>query len=475
MPAFAPSAFRVRAPRPRPGGVVPASGGGMDASRVEGTLPARPASGGDVPAAGVRATRGSVPWPVVAGGLVLVLVAVCTAAAFPSDSPLPAMHAGIPTGSTRWAVVFGVAQAAAFAAYLAGLWLISRHGARLAAVVGLAALIQLTPIVAPVMLSTDAWQYWSFGRIAVVHHGNPYRDVPAAFPDDPSFRLIGENWHELPSPYGPAFTLASEPVALVAGDSSTIAGLGFKLAAAAAMLAIIALTALVATRAAFAVAFVGWSPLVAFQSAGSGHNDALMMAALLGALALSARGRRDAAGGLWAVSIFVKWVPLVLLPLYALRDRLAWRRLGVAGFGVGVAAVVGLATWSFGSSWLGAVFPIQSSLTGESVGNLAVWHRLAGLGLPDAVAVAIPVAVFGAAYLWLLRRAYDGRPRYGLAAGLLLVASPALQPWYVLWAIATSALDDDRVAMGIALAFSVYMVMFVGDVGSLPSLLLHRG
>ncbi len=478
MPAFPPPAFRMRVPGRRAGLAISARSGrpdGVPVSRYEGTLAARPETGGDEPATGVRAAGGRIPWPAVAGMAVLALVVVCTAAAFPSDSPLPAMHAGVPTGSTRWALVFGLAQAAAFAAYLAGLWLIARYGARLAIVLGLAALIQVTPIVAPVMLSTDTWQYWSFGRVVVVHHANPYRDVPASFPDDPSYPLIGQNWHELPSPYGPAFTLASEPITLVAGSSSTLAGLGFKLAAALGMLAITALTALLATRPAFAAAFVGWSPLLAFQFAGSGHNDSWMIALFLGALALAARGRRDAAGGLWALAIFVKWVPLVLLPLHVLRERLAWRRLGVAGFAAGAVAVVALATWSFGPSWVGAVFPIESSLTGQAVGNLAVWHRLASIGLPDAAAVAIPIGVFGLGYLWLLRQAYAGRARYGLASGLLLVASPALQPWYVLWAMATSALDDDRLAMGIALAFSVYMLMFVGDVGSLPSLLLHRG
>ena len=43
------------------------------------------------------------------------------------------------------------------------------------------------PLAGPLLLSTDAWTYWEYGRIAAVHDGNPYVDVPSDFPDDPSY------------------------------------------------------------------------------------------------------------------------------------------------------------------------------------------------------------------------------------------------------------------------------------------------
>ena len=56
----------------------------------------------------------------------------------------------------------------------------------------LAAAIQLVPLAAPLLISTDAWTYWDYGRIAAVHDANPYRDPPADFPDDPAFPYVGD-------------------------------------------------------------------------------------------------------------------------------------------------------------------------------------------------------------------------------------------------------------------------------------------
>ena len=49
----------------------------------------------------------------------------------------------------------------------------------------------------------------------------------------------------------------------------------------------------------FAAAFVGWNPVIAVHFAGGGHNDALMIALVLGA-ALAVRGRPQLAGAAWA-------------------------------------------------------------------------------------------------------------------------------------------------------------------------------
>ena len=55
-------------------------------------------------------------------------------------------------------------------------------------------LIQLLPLAAPLLLSTDAWTYWEYGRIAVVHGGNPYVDTPDEFPGDPAYEYGGAAW-----------------------------------------------------------------------------------------------------------------------------------------------------------------------------------------------------------------------------------------------------------------------------------------
>ena len=231
--------------------------------------------------------------------LVLALVAVCVCVAWPADSPLVPARGGALAGAERWAWLYLVAEVGAFVAYLAGVWLLTRRRARLAHVAALAVAIQLVAVAAPLLLSSDAWTYWDYGRIAVVEGGNPYRDAPREFPQDPAFPYVGADWRDTTSVYGPAFTLASEPLALAAGSSADAAAWIYKSLAALAMLAATALATLLARDAAFACAFVGWNPLLALHFGGGGHNDAWIAAFVLGALALGASRRRQLAGVAW--------------------------------------------------------------------------------------------------------------------------------------------------------------------------------
>ena len=159
---------------------------------------------------------------LVCGGLVFVLVGAAVAFAFPEASPLVPEHG---EGDSTWAWLYLGAAAAAFAAYLAGLLLLGRRGApaRRRAVVALACAVQLLPLGAPVLLSTDLYTYWDYARISTVHGGNPYEDVPSDYPDDPAFPLMGSYWYDTTSVYGPGFTLASEAHAVAVGESEEAA------------------------------------------------------------------------------------------------------------------------------------------------------------------------------------------------------------------------------------------------------------
>ena len=156
----------------------------------------------------------------------------------------------------------------------------------------LAVAIQLTPLAAPLLLSSDAWTYWMYGRIAAVHGESPYDQPPEAFPDDPALPWTGPAWRDQTSLYGPAFTLASEPVALASGESEDAAAWLFKAIAAAAMLTAALLAARLAVRKELALALAGWNPVLALHAAGGGHNDAWLGALVLAALALAASERR---------------------------------------------------------------------------------------------------------------------------------------------------------------------------------------
>lgn len=361
-------------------------------------------------------------------------------------------------GDSTWAWLYLAAAAAAFAAYLAGLYALREEGGGpRKAVVVLACAVQLAPLAGPVLLSTDVYTYWAYGRIPAVHGGNPYADVPADYPDDPAFPLMGSAWRETTSVYGPGFTLASEGHALAAGESADAAAWLYKALAALAMVALVLLAARLSPRPAFAAAFVGWNPLLALHFAGGGHNDAWMMAFVLAALALAASGRRALAGASWAAAIAVKWVPVLFLPLRLLEARRTGRRIDHRGLAMAAAVLVAIATWRYGLEWLGAAGPLATNLAEERAWY-AIPVRISHLGLPEgAVAVAF-AAAFAVAYVWLLREAWFGRARLALTAGLLLVATSWLVPWYAVWAVPLAAVEEDRPARWLALGMSAYLL-----------------
>ncbi len=319
----------------------------------------------------------------------------------------------------------------------------------------MAAAIQLLPLGAPLLLSTDAWTYWEYGAIAN-GDANPYLDTPAEHPENPAFEHAGADWRDTTSVYGPAFSLFSQLVAHAAGSSEDAAAWTFKVLAALAMLALTALAARLATKRAFAAAFVGWNPLLAIHFGGGGHNDALMMVLVLGAIALAAAGRRRLAALLWPLAILIKWIPLIFFALRVLDARRAGRRVAHGDFAAAHAAVLVLATWQDGSGWLRASGPLADN-AGEQT-SYAFPYRLEQLGLPHVVALGVAGAFLVAGLALLARDARRGRPHLARAGCLLLAVTPWLTPWYAVWAVPLAAAEEDRKAQLVALAFCAYLL-----------------
>lgn len=392
---------------------------------------------------------------LLAAAAVALLVAGCVAVAWIDGAPLVPADAGRAEGGELGIAFLGL-LAGAFLAYLGALRLARRRPPALRAVLGVAVAIQLVPLAGPLLLSTDAWTYWEYGRIAAVHGGNPYVDTPSEFPDDPSFEVAGAAWRETTSVYGPAFTLLSEPVALVSGSSAALAAWIFKALAALGVLACVLLAARLARDKPYAAALVGWNPLFAVHFAGGGHNDALMAALTLGALAFAGGARRGLAGAAWALAVLVKWVPLVFLALRAAEARASGRRVGHAGFAAAAGVVLGLATWRYGLDTYRAFGPLARNAEGQT--SYALPHRLEQLGLPHGLTLVLAVAVLIAGMAWLARDALRGRARLGLAACLLLATTPWLAPWYAIWALPLAAAEDDRRAQLVALGFCAYLL-----------------
>ena len=365
-------------------------------------------------------------------------------------------HAGHPSGDRAYAWAFLFLLAAAFVAYVAGVLLVRRSAPRFAVVAAIACVVQLAPLASPLLLSTDAWTYWDYGRIAAIHGGNPYDDAPSRFRDDPAFPYVGTDWRDATTVYGPAFTLASEPVAHAAGASADAAAWIFKTIAALAVVVAAFLAARLSRRPQLALAFVGWNPVLAVHLAGGGHNDAWIAVFVVAALAAALAGYRRAAGVCWALASLVKWVPLLLLPLRALEARATRRRVGHAGF-EGTVVVVGvLATWRYGWTWAHAFTTLARNANRET--RFALPHRVEQLGVPHAVTVALFAAAFALFYLWALRSAARGRDRLALTMVAALVATPYLAPWYLVWAVPLAAAEDDELAAGATLVLGGYLL-----------------
>jgi hypothetical protein len=397
--------------------------------------------------AGVALTSGVRSRSLVAaasGGALVAVVALAVVAAHhasPSEvSPV------VPDG--RWNDVWIGTLVAAFCLYGLGA-LAAWSGAlnlRIALVVAIA--VQAIPLGAPLLLSKDAYLYWGEGRVLAVHHSNPYVSTPADFPRDPATPLVSESWRAEPAPYGPAWEVVG--AAPASADSHRTAELGYRLLAVATLLGALALVAW-RTRNAAAVAFLGWSPLVALHYGGGGHSDSTMMLFVLAAVTAGATLR---GGAFWPLASAFKPFPPVLVPLELARRRLDVGRrfwLGLVGGSVAVAAV---STALFGTHW------ISAATTGaHQTSPLGGVHWLTQAGLTHRTAVAACALVFVVVYLALLRNAWrTGRGRFSLASTALCLTSSLLRPWYALWPVALAALEEDAVAAVAAFALTGYLL-----------------
>jgi uncharacterized membrane protein len=382
---------------------------------------------------------------LVLGAGVLGALVTAVVAASAHGSPI---RAGAPELRDGPGIVFLAAVAVAFALYALALVSLRRWRGGLASVAVLVVAIQLVPLAGPLVLSRDAYSYWAYGRLVDDHAANPYRAAPTRYAADPAVLATAPGWRGTRSVYGPVFTEASAGLAAVSGTRAETASLVYRLLAALGMLGLAAVAALAASRRAFALALVGWNPLLALEFAGGGHNDVWLACFLAGAVVLATRRRVLLSGASWALAAGLKWLPILLLPLSLAARREDALRVA-AGFAVVTAAICASAFALFGTAWLGAVLPFAHRHSAYAVPT-----RLAELGLPPWLAL-LPL-VLGLPVL--ARAALRGRPRLARTTLLLLFATPWLLPWYGVWAISLAAVEEDTVACVLALALSAYLL-----------------
>jgi alpha-1,6-mannosyltransferase len=203
------------------------------------------------------------------------------------------------------------------------------------------------PLVASVPLySRDLYSYAAQGALWL-QGLSPYEHTVAEL--DSLWRdSTAPTWLHTTAPYGPVFLLLARGVAAVSGGHLWVALLLLRLVAVIAVVVIAWAVADVARR----LGVVGperatWlavaSPLVGAHFVSGGHNDALMVAGVLAALALALRGRFVAACVLVALATMVKVTAVVALPFVALLWALSRRRAalstGSAALSTGSAAL----------------------------------------------------------------------------------------------------------------------------------------
>jgi hypothetical protein len=167
-----------------------------------------------------------------------------------------------------------------------------------------------------------------------------------------------------------------------------------------------------------------WNPLLAVEVAGSGHIDivgALLL--VVSAAALVRRWRAIAAVAL-GLAIAVKFLPVVLLPLY-------WKRVRIrdAALAVAVVAVLYLPFLNHGRIPIG------------SLGTYVQTFRFNGPVFAALDRVAPPQLLAGLAVLaglatstWLRRAKREmSLEQFAWPMAASLLCAPAVFPWYLLW------------------------------------------
>src|SRR4051812_26599967 len=260
--------------------------------------------------------------------------------------PLPAV--GGPLYSSLYAALF-VSMCGCYALVLG----LARHVEARTAATAIVVLHVLF-LLAPPLLSADLFGYIDYARIGAVHGLDPYVHGPASAPHDEVFTFM--RWRgELPSPYGPLFTLGSYALAPLSLAASFWV---LKAIAALASLATVWLVWDAARRlripALPAVMLLGLNPLVLVWGVGGAHNDLLVVAAVTGGVWLAVAGRERIAGAALAAAAGLKVSAGVMLPFLVAGAR-GRRREPIAGALVAGAAAPGVAVAPFWAGIRGGV------------------------------------------------------------------------------------------------------------------------
>jgi len=391
---------------------------------------------------------------LVITGLLVSISAAHTAQLLPqSATPVPGSLAGPFGGASIDLRSYGVVSVlvAMFAFYALAMHAAHRLSAR-AVLMAIAALYALV-LLAPPLVSMDIFSYSAYGRMGTLYGANPYLHGPIAIPSvDPLYPFVGAKWVTTPSAYGPVFTALSYALAPLSVAASVLA---YKAIAAIAGLVTVAVVWNAArwrgVNPVKAVALVGLNPLMVIYGVGGGHNDLLMLAAMVAGLYAILQHRDRTGGGLLSLATGIKLTGGLLLP-FAIAGgaiRRAGRREIVIGAVIASVLIAGLSVALFGAG------PLHLPVTIEHSQSSGDWHSIPGfitsrlgLGTIGHITGLVLTGAFVVCCLWLVRRVWRGQLDWidgaAWATVAMLATASSLLPWYGAWLLPLAALGTDR-------------------------------
>jgi len=368
---------------------------------------------------------------------------------------------------------------ALFALWGVALWLasglaVSRWSVAVVALGGVAMAAALVPMYPP--FAVDFFHYLGEGRLLWVEGENPMVRGPG------EFFPIGMSYGDEAAAYGPFWYWTLAPPVLLGGDDFPRSLLILK-AWMAGWVALSALFgALISRRLGehagasggrelpVAVA-IAWNPYVLWRVAGNGHNDIAMMAFALLAIWFALSGYWRWVPAALAASILIKYVSLLLVPVFAvalLRRPREERRALLPELAIGSGVALVLTAAAFAPMWEG--LSVFDQVRAQSDRIITSFPELVSMTLDgpfdvsleraDEIGLRVGLGLFVVVAGLLLWRQRVGNEALIATCVLVLLAYGLLgigwfRPWYFLWVIPLAALLPGRWWLALTVVSSV--------------------
>ena len=268
------------------------------------------------------------------------------------------------------------------------------------------------------------------------------------------------DYHTIPTHYGPIFTGLSVLAVAVGRGGPIGTALAFKILAtgfgALAAWSVVALARQQGRSGVLPLAVLILNPLILVETAGSGHNEMVMLSLALAGLVVAGKGRRRLGFALGVCSVHVKWVTATLVGLTAivwLREsrgvRARLKELAtLLAIGVGVTVVLYL-PFSAGRGVAATARRILS--VGSSDRELHLSQFLPFVAA--MIAAIVVVARFGERYLLQMAAV--------ACLAFVLFVFPVWMPWYLIPTFALLAVDPFARLNATLFSLTVVFAMFL--------------